>query len=113
MYQFCEAIISINPIIPKVDSLKPFHRNIAIERNTFNAFDFPVLYALSVDGIRFNYNKIARSHQFEPFHTRKHCLNFEACLNVEARGNVFEGDVLAKDIWIEKMDASQIKTAAR
>jgi hypothetical protein len=113
MYQFCEAIISIDPIIPKVDSSKPFHRNINIERNTFNAFDYPVLYALSVDGIRFTSNKIARSHQFEPYHARKHCLNFEACLNVEVKGNVFEGEVLAKDIWIEKMDASQVKTAIR
>jgi hypothetical protein len=113
MYQFCEGIISIDPVIPKPDPLKPFHRNITIERNTFMAFDYPVLYALSVDGIRFNSNKIARSHEFEPFHTRKHCLNFEACLNVEVRGNVFEGDVLAKDIWLEKMDASQIKTAVR
>jgi hypothetical protein len=113
MYQFCEAIISIYPIVPAIDSLKPFHRNINIERNTFNAFDFPILYALSVDGIRFNYNKIARSHQFEPFHTRKHCLTFEACLNAEVKGNVFEGDVLAKDIRLERMDTKQINSKQR
>lgn len=112
-YQFCEAIISIDPVIPKVDSLKPYHRNITIERNTFNAFDYPVLYALSVDGIRFNSNKIARSHLYQPFHARKHCLNFEACLNVEVKGNVFEGEVLAKDIWVEKMDAQQINTVRK
>lgn len=112
-YQFCEAIISIAPVIPKVDSLKPYHHNITIERNTFNAFDYPVLYALSVDGIRFNSNKIARSHLYQPFHARKHCLNFEACLNVEVKGNVFEGDVLAKDIWLEKMDAQQINTVRK
>jgi hypothetical protein len=110
MYQFCEGIISIDPIIPKLDSLKAYHRNITIEQNTFNAFDYPVLYALSVDGIRFNRNKITRSHEFEPFHIRKHCLTFVACLNVVVKGNVFEGEVLASDIWFEKMDPKQINS---
>ncbi|HEY3390573.1 MAG TPA: hypothetical protein VGK38_13430, partial [Prolixibacteraceae bacterium] len=113
MYQFCEGIISIDPIIPKLDSLKAYHRNITIEQNTFRTFDYPVLYALSVDGIRFNHNKIIRSHEFEPFHVRKHCLTFEACLNVEVKGNVFEGKVLASDISFEKMDPKQINSTQR
>ncbi|MGV8094150.1 MAG: right-handed parallel beta-helix repeat-containing protein [Mangrovibacterium sp.] len=108
MYQFCEAVISIDPVIPAVDSLKPFHRNITIEGNTFHAFDYPVLYALSVDGLRFSNNRIIRSHQYQPFHYRKHFLTFEACLHVEVKGNVFEGDVLAKDIYVEKMDPGQV-----
>ena len=110
MYQFCEGIISIYPIVPEVDPLKPFHRNITIENNTFNAFDYPVLYALSVDGLKFNNNRIVRSHQFAPFHERKHLLTFEACLNVGVKGNQFEGDVLAKDIQLEKMDKGQINS---
>ncbi len=113
IYQFCEGIISIDPIIPKLDSLKAYHRNITIEQNTFMAFDYPVLYALSVDRIRFNRNKIIRSHEFEPFHVRKHCLTFEACLNVEVKGNVFEGEVLATDISFEKMDPKQINSTQR
>jgi len=113
MYQFCEGIISIDPIIPKLDSLKAYHRNITIEQNSFQAFDYPVLYALSANGIRFNRNKITRSHAFEPFHVRKHCLTFKACLNVEVKGNVFEGDVLASDISFEKMDPKQINSTLR
>ena len=110
MYQFCEGIISIYPIVPKVDPQKPYHRNITIERNTFHAFDYPVLYALSVDGIRFTKNRIVRSHKFEPFHERKHCLTFEACKNAEVSGNFFEGDVLSKDIKLENMDAKEIRS---
>lgn len=110
MYQFCEGIISIYPIIPKVDPQKPYHRNITIANNTFHAFDYPVLYALSVDGIRFTKNRIVRSHEFEPFHVRKHCLTFEACKNAEVSGNFFEGDVLSKDIKIENMDAKEIRS---
>lgn len=110
MYQFCEGIISIYPIIPKVDPQKPYHRNITIANNTFHAFDYPVLYALSVDGIRFSKNRIVRSHEFEPFHARKHCLTFEACKNAEVSGNFFEGDVLSKDIKVENMDAKEIRS---
>ncbi len=110
MYQFCEGIISIYPIIPKVDGQKPYHRNITIANNTFHAFDYPVLYALSVDGIRFTKNRIVRSHEFEPFHARKHCLTFEACKNAEVSGNFFEGDVLSKDIKVENMDAKEIRS---
>jgi hypothetical protein len=110
MYQFCEGIISIYPIIPKVDPQKPYHRNITIANNTFHAFDYPVLYALSVDGIRFTKNRIVRSHEFEPFHARKHCLTFEACKNAEVSGNFFEGDVLSKDIKVENMDAKEIRS---
>ena len=110
MYQFCEGIISIFPIIPEINVLKPFHRNISIENNTFHPFDYPVLYALSVGGLKFKNNRIIRSHQFEPFHDRKHLLTFESCLEVEVNGNQFEGDVLAKDILLEKMDKSQINT---
>ena len=110
MYQFCEGIISIYPIIPKVDPQKPYHRNITIANNTFRAFDYPVLYALSVDGIRFTKNRIVRSHEFEPFHVRKHCLTFEACKNAEVSGNFFEGDVLSKDIKVENMDTKEIRS---
>ena len=110
MYQFCEGIISIYPIVPKVDPQKPYHLNITIEQNTFHAFDYSVLYALSVDGIRFTKNRIVRSHEFEPFHARKHCLTFEACKNAEVSGNFFEGDVLSKDIKIENMDAKEIRS---
>ncbi|MGV8136114.1 MAG: hypothetical protein AB2L20_12950 [Mangrovibacterium sp.] len=110
MYQFCEAIISIDPVIPAVDSLKPFHRNISIEGNTFHSFDYPVLYALSVNGLKFNNNRIIRSHRYQPFHSRKHLLTFEACLRIEVKGNTFDGDVPAKDICLKTMDPAQITT---
>jgi hypothetical protein len=103
MYQFCEGIISIYPIIPAVDPLKSYHR-----KNTFRTFDYPVLYALSVDGIRFNFNTIERSHEFVPFHLRKNGLTFKACRNVEVKGNIFDEEVLEKDIQLEKMDPKQI-----
>jgi hypothetical protein len=46
----------------------------------------------------------------EKMDTRKHCLTFDACQNVEVSGIFFEGDVLSKDIKFERMDASQIRS---
>lgn len=57
MYQFCEAIISIYPEIPKLNNKTPFHWNIIIENNVFYPFDYPVLYAKSVENIDFINNK--------------------------------------------------------
>jgi len=111
MYQFCEGIISIFPIIPKLDSNKPFHRNIRIEENEFHPFDYPVLYAKSVDGLTITKNRLIRSFRFEPFHSRRATFNFEACENVKIQNNLFKGGVLGKNIKIDKMLKDEIKVA--
>jgi len=109
MYQFCEGIISIFPIIPAPEKApEPFHRNIRIEGNVFHAFDYPVLYAKSVDGLTFRKNRIVRSTRYQPYHRRKHMLNLEYCQRVEVAGNRLEGDVLGRDIRIEKMDPGEV-----
>jgi hypothetical protein len=113
MYQFCEAIISIYPEIPRLDqSTKPFHRNITIEENEFHPFDYPVLYAKSVEGLKFNNNTLTRSERFKPFHKRKYTFSFEACKDVEITGNRFKGDILGKNISFEKMDKKEIAVSA-
>ncbi len=98
MFQFCEAIISIYPEIPKLDSSKPFHHNIFIENNTFNPYDYPVLYAKSVDGLVFSNNTIRRSVRFKPMHPRKFMITLEACKKITIGRNKFSGDVLGKNI---------------
>lgn len=109
MYQFCEAIISVYPVIPKPDINKPFHHNIKIENNTFHPFDYPVLYALSTEGLTFNNNTITRSHMYEPFHHRKQMLTFESCKKIQVMGNKFEGDVLGKNIELSGTKLSELK----
>ena len=109
MYEFCEGIISIFPIIPKPDPNKPFHRNIRIENNTFHPFDYPVLYAKSTEGLSFNNNTIIRSSRFTPFHQRKFMFTFDACKKVEIYGNKLEGDILGKNIMMNSMKRSDLK----
>ncbi len=78
MYQFCEAIISIFPEIPEPDINKPYHSNITIENNTFFPFDFPVLYAKSVDGLTFSGNSIIKSERFPAFSCKQ--VDFYICI---------------------------------
>jgi len=109
LYQFCEAIISIFPEIPEPGrNLAAFHRNIRIEQNEFHPFDFPVLFAKSVDGLVFSRNRIRRSRKFEPFHPRKQAFSFEFCRNVRVEKNIFEGDVLGKNISASEMNPGEL-----
>lgn len=108
-YQFCEGIISIFPIIPKLENTTPsFHRNIKISNNRFNPFDYPILYALSVNGITFSNNTITRSLNFEPYHQRHHNLTFEFCKNITVEANTLSDDVLGKNILLNKTPKSEI-----
>jgi hypothetical protein len=109
MYQFCEGIISILPEIPKATADHPFHRNIRIEENDFHPFDFPVLYAKSVEGLTFSNNRLTRSHDFAPFHSRKATVTLELCRSVRIDGNQFQGEVLGKNIVLMETPATEVK----
>lgn len=109
MYQFCEAIISILPEIPEPDSKYPFHRNIRIENNTFHPFDYPILYAKSVDGLSFVNNTLIRSTKIQPFHKRKAGITLDACKSVTIKGNMIEGDVLGKKVELINMKKKEVK----
>lgn len=63
-YQFCGAIISIDPEIPNVDIAKPFHRNITIDSNTFYTANTAIVYAKSVEGLTIKGNTIVETSQF-------------------------------------------------
>ena len=111
MYQFCEGIISIEPEIPTPDATKPFHRNITITGNTFNPFDYPVLYAKSVDGIRFTNNTITHSKRFTPFHYRHATITLEACRKAIISGNNITPDVPGKNIVLKNMPSKELQLA--
>lgn len=110
IYKDNEAIISI---FSKTNSVKAndtiFHKNIRIEKNKFNPFDYPLIYASSVDGLSFNTNTVTRSQLFTPLHNRHYNFIFDYCKNVEIVGNSFSDDLLGKNIFLRKVDASSFK----
>ena len=109
MYGDCEAIISIAPVIPKLDYKTPFHRNIIIENNTFHPFDYPVLFARSTTNLTFQGNTIERSHVYAPWHPRKATISLDSCTNVILSENEIIGDVLGKNIQFKNMPSTEIQ----
>ncbi|MFN8254560.1 MAG: right-handed parallel beta-helix repeat-containing protein [Bacteroidales bacterium] len=109
MYQFCDGIISIWPEIPKPENNKLFHRNIKIENNEFRPFDYPVLYAKSVDGLTFKNNRLIKSNRFKPFHSRKYTITLDYCNNVEISGNKLTDDILGKNIKLFSTSEKTLK----
>ena len=110
-YHYNEAIISIYPIIPALNDDTPvFHRNISIQNNLFNSFDYPLLDALSVDELSFTGNTITRSYDFEPFHNRLYTFSIEYCKRINITGNNLSNDVLGNNIYLKKTPTNQLKT---
>jgi len=110
LYQFSEAVISIYPEIPDLEaSEEKFHRNIRIMDNEFHLYDYPVLYAKSVDGLEFKGNQLIRSHRFPSFHPRKYGFSLLSCRNVEITGNSISRELLGKTILLEGMQEEDLQ----
>ncbi len=91
MYQFCEGIISICPVVPEPDVKTPFHKNIRIHDNVFDTPDTPVLYGFSTDGLSFTNNRIYRSTCAEKWHPGTALIKLAYCRNVVCRDNLWVG----------------------
>ncbi len=107
-YQFGDAVISIHPEIPKLGN-RPFHRNIKIESNVFLAFDAPLLWAKSVDGLTFLKNEISFSSEYKPWHPNREGLTFIGCQNVRVEQNKVDKRFLGHRARIEGGKPSTIK----
>lgn len=109
-YQFCEAIISLFPEVPVMNEKTPtYHRNIRIIDNEFHVYDYPVLFAQSINGLKFENNKLIRSYDFKPFHFRKASFSLIGCKNVSIRKNEIDKDLLGKNIKLEFMSTKDVK----
>ena len=88
MYQFTNAVISIYPEIPDLEQQKAYFHGgkrgaIRIEDNTFEAFDAPLLYAKSVDGLVFKDNVLRTNNDYRPFHWNKQRVTLERVARAE------------------------------
>lgn len=98
-FQFTNAVISIYPEIPDLKhQQKYFHSGIVIRNNLFETFDRPLLYAKSVDGLKFHDNKVVFNHDFEPIHWNNHCFWLQRVNNFDLKGT----KVVGSDEDIEK-----------
>lgn len=84
-FQFTEAVISICPEIPEIKEDSAYlHRNITIKDNVFVAFDKPLVYAKSVDGLVIKNNVFVKTDTYKPYHWNQRWLTLKHCTNVDA-----------------------------
>ncbi|RZK51197.1 MAG: alpha-1,3-galactosidase B, partial [Pedobacter sp.] len=85
----------IYPEIPDLKAQKKyFHAGIKIENNTFETFDQPILYAKSVDGLRFSHNKIFTNKAYPAFHRNKKRILVERVVGVAIDDNKIDGKLV-------------------
>lgn len=84
MFQFTNAVISIYPEIPDLESQNGYFHGgksdaIVIEKNHFITFDKPLLYAKSVDGLIFRNNRVTTNEDYPAFHWNQEEILLEKC----------------------------------
>lgn len=92
MYEFCNGIISISPVVIEPETDKPFHKNIHISKNIFETADTPVLYAFSCENLTFKNNHIFKSFRSEKWHPKDNIINLSFCRNVDLSDNYYIGN---------------------
>lgn len=91
MYQFCEGVVSVCPVVPDPKPDKPFHKNIRIHDNIFDSPDVPLLYGFSCDGLRFENNRITKSPRAERWHPGRALIRLRHVRGAVVRGNIWTG----------------------
>lgn len=88
MYQFTDAVISIFPEIPQLDAQTSYFHGgapeaIVIENNIFEAFDRPLVYAKSVDGLTVRDNRLIPTTAYKPWHPNTDQIRLQRCINTD------------------------------
>lgn len=105
-WEWGEAPITISPSF-RPDS-PSYHRNITICDNTFECFDAPVLFARSVENLRFERNRLKPTFDYEPFLWQRSTLRLDGCRRVTVRGNRVAKDFPARTIELHHMRRSDL-----
>ncbi len=87
MYQFCEGVISICPVVPNPSVHTPYHSHIRIEDNVFDSPDVPVLYGFSCEDLTFTGNRIFRAYRGKPWHPGDLLISLSHCRKVHIGKN--------------------------
>ena len=109
-WEWGEAPITISPSYRPTSADSPaYHRNITIEGNTFRCFDAPVLFARSVESLKFVGNRLKPTNDYKPFLWQRSNLWLDGCRKVEIEGNKIHKRFPAKSVEIEHMLESDVE----
>ena len=113
-WEWGEAPITISPSYRPTSADSPaYHHGITIENNRFLCFDAPVVFARSVDGLRFVGNRLKRTNDYEPFLWQRSNLYLDGCRNVVVERNRFSRDFPAKLIEINHMRPTDLDLSSK
>ena len=109
-WEWGEAPITISPSYRPTSADSPaYHRGITIEGNTFRCFDAPVLFARSVEGLRFVGNRLKPTADYEPFLWQRSNLYLDGCRDVVIEGNRVHRRFPAKTVELHNMVDSDVE----
>ena len=97
IYQFCDGVISISPVVTNPDENKPYHKNIRITDNIFDTVGSPVLYAFSCEGLVFSGNRIFKSPSAPREIEKKAPIRLSFCNDVSLSSNQWIGHFESTD----------------
>lgn len=108
-WEWGEAPITISPSFrPDSPDSPSYHRNITICDNTFECFDAPVLFARSVENLRFERNRLKSTFDYEPFLWQRSTLRLDGCRRVTVRDNRVAKDFPSRTIELHHMRRSDL-----
>ena len=89
-FQFTDGILSAYPEVRRLGEQKLYyHRNLVIRKNVFQTFDVPLLFAKSVDGLRFEDNEVAYNQDYKGWGQKP--FRLERVRNFVQSGNTVKG----------------------
>ncbi|MEG2087054.1 MAG: right-handed parallel beta-helix repeat-containing protein [Angelakisella sp.] len=98
-YQFCQAILTLEPEIPQPERNRAFHRNICICDNVFHLSAVPLLYAKSTQCLVFSNNRIYRSDLYpHRAGVRDALFVLEHCQSVTIGGNLLIDEPFTRQV---------------
>ena len=109
-WEWGEAPITISPSYRPTSADSPaYHRGITIEGNTFLCFDAPVLFARSVEGLKFVGNSLKPTSDYEPFLWQKSNLYLDGCRKVVVEGNKIHKRFPVKSVELHHMVGEDVQ----
>lgn len=106
-----EAVITITPShIPPTEDAEPYHKNIRIENNKFRVFDAPLVRAVSTGNLHFVRNKVIKTFDYKPYTWQRAAFLLDGCRQVRITDNLFDEKYITRDILIEHMRESDVRT---
>ena len=103
------AVIALNPSNTQIDPDRPVHKNVRIEDNVFQVFNYPILYAKSTKGLAFKNNTVIRTKDLQPRSSNKHAFFLNGCSQVVIEGTNWEGDILSSGLHLVNMKKKHVR----